>query len=700
MALYQKPYFWKQMPFVRLIIPFIAGILIQAHLDIHLSYLLFTAGLISAVLRAFTFFPVAIKYKTRALAGLGINVLIACIAALIVYNKDIKHAKDWIGNIKQDSISILATVQEPLIEKAKTYKAEAAVEAVQINGVWKPFKGKIIAYFSKDTNAIKLNYGSQVLFTKTLQEIKNAGNPGAFDYKQYNAYQDIYHQVFLKANEYAIPDTKNENRFTKWLLAVRSWVINKLQQYIEGDKEAGVAEALLIGYRNDLDKDLVQAYSNTGVVHIIAISGLHLGMIYFVLMRFMNLFKNRNWSRWATPILILSVLWIFTFLAGAAPSILRSAVMFSFIVIGQTINRKSSIYNTLAASAFVMLCINPNYLFDIGFQLSYAAVVSLAAFAKPIHNWFYTKNKSLDFLWSLASVTLAAQVLTVPIIFYSFHQFPTLFLITNIFIVPLSTIILFAEILLLAISFIPVAASYAGIATGWLLHIMNSFIENINSLPIAVYGGIQISISETILLYAAIIALSLWLLNKNKALLFAGLAAVFVFIIMNAFENFYLRQQQKIIVYNISKMPAIDFISGYDYAFVGDTALLQEGYLQNYNLKPSRTLYKIKEKNNLENLYIGYPFIQFLDKKILLVDKPFKFTGPDKIALDLIVISRNPRLYIQDLANTFDCKQFVFDASNSSWKISQWKKDCDSLHLRHHSTAEQGAFIMDIKATD
>jgi competence protein ComEC len=157
-----------------------------------------------------------------------------------------------------------------------------------------------------------------------------------------------------------------------------------------------------------------------------------------------------------------------------------------------------------------------------------------------------------------------------------------------------------------------------------------------------------------------------------------------------------LNRQQKIIIYNIPQHNAIDFISGKKYAFVCDSALLRDEYLKNFNLKPSRTLHRIKPENNLADLYISHPFIQFAGKKILIIDKPFKFESPSKIRLDLIIVSHNPRLYISELAKVFDCKKFVFDASNSTWKINQWKKDCDSLHLRHHSTPDKGAFEMNL----
>lgn len=689
-----QPYFWKQMPFIRLILPFIAGILLEYNFTFQPVALAVIAIIPVTAILIFSKLSLSAKYFYRFISGIAINLLFAIAGAFIVYNKDITHRKDWVGNYNTDSIAVLATVREPLVEKAKSYKAEASVEAININGEWKNVKGKALIYFSKDSSLPNLKYGSQVLFYKPLQLIKNSGNPGGFDYKRYNAFQDIYHEVFLKTSDYAVAKTINKNALQSWLFAVRLTVIKNLQKYIKGDREAGVAEALLIGYRDDLDKDLVQAYSNTGVVHIIAISGLHLGMMYMAMVWLLQPFRKTKWIRWVKPVIILSVLWIFTLLAGAVPSILRSAVMFSFIILGQTIDRKSSIYNTLAASAFVMLCVNPFYLWDVGFQLSYAAVVSIIMFAKLVYNWFYSKNKFIDFFWKLTSVTIAAQILTIPIIFYSFHQFPNLFLITNSVIVPLSSVILFAELILLLTSFITPLASFIGFITSGMLAFMNDFIEKASSFSFAVYDGIQNSLAETILLYIFIACISYWLMNKTKPVLFAGLTAMFIFISIDSFKNFGLKQQQKVIVYNVSQHNAIDFVSGHQFAFVGDTALYNDGYLKNYNLKPSRTLFGVKAANNLSDLYVSFPFAQFYGKKILLIDQSFHFSSSDKIPLDLIVISKNARVQIAELASVFNCKQYVFDGSNSVYKVRQWKKDCDSLHLQSYSTADNGAFMV------
>jgi competence protein ComEC len=680
------------MPFVRLIIPLIAGIILQWYLQFSLSSLIVFVVAVSLPLLAFSFLPLSLKYSLQWLQGVTITLFIAAIGCLLTYNKDISHHKDWLGKLYHDSIPVLATLQEPLVEKAKSYKAEATVEAIQSEGQWQKATGKILVYFNKDSIPPPLKYGSQVLFLKPLQLIKNSGNPGSFDYKRYNAFQHIYHQVFLKKDEYTITTATNINPLKQWLINTRFSVINTLREYIITDREVGVAEALLIGYRDDLDKDLVQAYSNTGVVHIIAISGLHLGMIYGVLRWTFSFFKRKKLTRWVKPVVILAVLWIFTFIAGGVPSILRSAVMFTFIVLAETISRKSSIYNTLAASAFVMLCYNPFFLWDVGFQLSYAAVLSIIIFFKPFHSWFYIRNKSLNWFWELTAVTLAAQVLTTPIIFYHFHQFPLLFLITNFVVVPLSSFILFAELALLVASPLPVIANVISYVTTGLLRFMNNFIERLNQLPFAVYNGIQNTIFQTILLYIIIIFCCYWLLQKSKPALFTALLAGLLFISVESFQNIQREKQAKLIVYNVPKLQGVDFFEGKKYIFHGDTALMANGFLKSFHIQPCRTLHKVTPAEHLNELITGLPFMQFHDKKILLLDQNFSFESTQKIPVDLIIISKNPRVNISQLASVFNCPQYVFDGSNSFWRINKWKQDCDSLHLPHYSTPDKGAF--------
>jgi competence protein ComEC len=314
---------------------------------------------------------------------------------------------------------------------------------------------------------------------------------------------------------------------------------------------------------------------------------------------------------------------------------------------------------------------------------------------QPIYNLFYVRNKILDFIWKLNAVTIAAQILTVPLSMYHFHQFPNYFLLTNFVAVPLSSIIVLGEILLCAVSFIPFIAIIAGKILTWLIWLMNSYIERIESLPFSLWDGLQISLLQTILLIVAVAGFSFWLMEKIKTGFKVGLIALFGFVLLRSFSFIQTGQQQKIIIYNVPQRQAIDIIDGRKYFFVGDSDLLADDFVRNFHLKPSRILNRIEPSPQLDDLWQQDEFFIYHSKKIMLLDKSVSFaTAPNKPDIDLLVLSKNPNVYMKNLANNFNIKQVVFDGSTPIWKINYWKKDCDSLHIPYHDVNEKGAFVM------
>ena len=692
---YASPNLLKKYPFIRLLPALIAGILLQWYLHFSITLLLVITAVVLLFTGCFSFLTLAQKFIAQWLQGALILLLFILLGAIITYTKDIRHQNNWFGNYYAPGDSIIITLEEPLLEKANSYKALASVNSISKNNEWKNTQGKILVYFKKDSMP-PLTYGAVILLHKPLQQITNSGNPGTFDYNRYCLFQDITSQVFLKEEEYFILEDNNTNWLQQKIYYVRDAAIATLKEYIPGEKEQGVAEALLIGYRNDLDKDLVQAYSNTGVVHIIAISGLHLGMIYGLLLGIFSLFKKHRLTNWIKPLVILFVLWAFTLVAGAAPSIMRSAVMFTFIVIGTSLNRRTNMYNTLAASAFCMLLYNPFMLWDVGFLLSYAAVISIVMFMQPVYNWFYFKNKIKDKIWALTSVTIAAQAFTIPIVVFYFQQFPNFFLITTFIAVPLSCLILYGEILLLCVSFITGLAKLIGVLLGFLVKLMNMFIEYMNELPFAVWNNLQLSILQTWLLYACIITVLVWLMKKSSKAFVVSIAFFAAFIISTCVDIIQRNQQQKLIVYNVPKQKAVDIIQGGSYTFKGDRILLEDSFLRNFHLKPARILFRTSPALPLFSELNAENFIEVNGTTILFLDSALNSENlQKKIAVDIIIISNNPKLYINQLQDVFEFKQLVFDSSNPLWKTELWKKDCENLHLRFHSVAQQGAFVMD-----
>jgi competence protein ComEC len=689
-----KAYLWHYAPFLRLLIPLAAGIILEWYFPLPLSILLITTSLIAAVIGIYFLLPDKRKFQLSIFNGLFINSLLFVLGACLVWKNDIRHEEAWIGQYSQNDYLIVRLL-EPLVEKQNSYKALADVQFVSTKQKLQKATGKLIIYFKKDSSLTALDYGSQIIFNKLLQEIKNSGNPGSFDYKQYCLQQGISHQVYLTETEFELLPQEKKTFIADFLFRTRKTVVNILRTFIPGEKEQGLAEALLIGYKDDLDKNLVQSYSNTGVVHIIAISGLHLGLIYWLLVILTRPIRRKKNLTWLRFLIIIFSLWMFSLLAGGGPSVLRSAVMFTCIAFGEVLNKKSSIYNTLALSAFILLCINPFWLWDVGFQLSYTAVLSIVIFFRPIYNWFYFENKAVDSLWKLNALTLAAQILTLPISIYHFHQFPVLFLFANLLAVPLSSLVVIGEIILIAISFIDPIARLAG----WLLHktilFMNGYVERLNNVSFAVWNNLSISIMQTILLLAFISFTGYWLMEKQAKAIWFAFICLACFIALRSASFIQVNQQKELIVYNVPKHRAIDIIDGRNYIFLGDDELQKDDFIRNFHLQPSRVLHRI---NPIDTSIHNLKSFEFANRKIILIDSDVSFNATvEKFSADMIVLSKNPRLYISNLNKEFAIKQLVVDGSVPAWKAKLWKKDCDSLNIPYHDVSEKGAFVMKVQ---
>ena len=690
---------WKAAPFIRLLFPLIVGIILQRYLQLSIPVIL--VALVSFLLSYSMagILPLAVRFKMHYLQGVLLFLLIAGFGCFISWHKDNRNQEAWYGNRYTQGDHIIVKIEEPPVERAKTFRTVGTVESVLHGNTVIPCIGKLMLYFSKDSNLIPLHYGDRIMISKTPEPIKNSGNPGAFDYVQYAAFQGYFHQLFLREPDWVKLDSSSINALGNFILSSRQSIVQTLKNHLPAKtEETGLAEALLIGYTNDLDKDLVQAYTHAGVVHIIAISGMHLALIYMMLEWLFARIPGIKKVSIVRLITVLVCLWLFSLITGAAASVLRAAVMFSFISVGRHIGRNSTTFNSLASSAFVLLCYNPYYLWDVGFQLSYLAVAGILIFQRPLYQSIRLKRKPLDEIWKLVSVSLAAELLTLPICLYYFHQFPLLFLPANVIAVPLSGIILYAEIALLALSALPYIASFVGLITDRLLWLMNKAIIWIDQFSFSVWDNIPATLLSTGLLYAIILTFSASLLNKSKRWFFWGLGFMLSFVINNAAYNWRVTQQKKLIVYNINHHQAMDLVSGGKYLFRGDSVLKKDQPLSNTQLKPCRIALGLnKELLSMGTVFQTGSFIQFMNTRIFLANEPLMFDRvPEKISMDLIIVSGNPGLTISQLASVFNAGLFVFDASNSLWKIGKWKAECSMLHLPCYSVPENGAFIKDL----
>lgn len=687
-------FFKKQTPFIRLAAALIAGILFQYlyphQVIIDISVLFILILLLLTLSRQ----TVQQKFKYRFLSGKGLYVLTACLGSIVMRYQNITHHPGWVGHYNTDSsLLLLLTIREVPVERKKTYKALATVDAVTKNGKWLPARGKVWVYFRKtgyflQTSGLHSISGKQVLVRKVLQPIVPIRNPGGFDYAAYCARQNIYHSIYLAPHDYRIIDTHHHNNT---LARVQQYILTVFRSYIPTKPSAAIAEALVIGYKYDLDEDLLDAYRNTGVIHVIAISGMHLGLIYGMLIWLTSFFQKRKVLRWLRLSCILFAIWGFTLLAGAGPSILRAAVIASCLLVGNCVNRKTNNYNTLAASAFILLCYDPFYLWDLGFQLSFAAVLSIMLFAQPLYKSWYCSFRPLRWIWQLCSVTLSAQILTTPIILYHFHQFPNLFLISNLVIVPLSSFILYACLLLLAVSPLPILASITGKAVDWLLYGMNEWILLLDKSNIAVTPHIQLTFVQMITCYAIIICITAWYSLKRTGWLIGSLAATVIFLTIYVNRQFHIRKDRHLIIYQVPGHALTEVSSGGKYLSLVPDSLPASTEKMVSN---SRTLFGAFWRDSIRNT-TNHPFLLLENIKVVFIhQQPSAPVSNQRLTANLIVIQGNPTLSLHSLSQYFDCRLYVFDSNNSLWKIRKWKKEADSLHLRHHSIPDQGAFVM------
>lgn len=678
--------FWKQAPFIRLLPCFTIGILLQSWIEVSVVFISIVIVLLLAYHVQIRFQSISKQFKYLFPTGISIYLLVICLGCFVYWCNNITHHHNWIGNYQTKDKGLLIRLLNTPIERKKSYKTTAAILQMRDNNKWISLKGKILVYFDKQNHSLKQG---DVLFVKQqLQSIATQVNPGGFDYAAYLNRQQIYHQVYIGAAQYQ----KISQEKPSMVHQTKSYVLSVIRKYIRDKQQQAIAEALLVGYTFDIDDALSEAYSRTGVIHIIAISGMHLGLLYAVLVLLTGNLKKTRGLRWLRPILILSCIWFFTILVGAGASVLRAAVIISFFIIGEWLERKANSFNSLCGSMFLLLCFNPNYLWDIGFQLSYTAVAGIMIFNKATSKWYYMPYKPLQYCWQLLTVTISAQILTLPVVLFHFHQFPNFFLLTNLLIVPLSGIVLYTCFVLVLVSPINFLAALIGQVLNMVLGWMNNFISFAASLPFAVTEKIQVSLFQVACYFLAILTLSIWVSRRKKYHLLITIAIICAGMIDETGRRIELRRLNKLVIYHSPGKPISEVFSGGKYISFGDSSSLQ---LTQKIRTPTQTLFGGLHQKMLINP-AEKPIIKVNNLTIVWYNnKVAPLPNTNKYNIDIMVVQSNPDISIRLLHKRYKAKIYVLDINNPLWKIRKWKKEADSLHLRHHSVPEQGAFVMD-----
>lgn len=534
-------YILNSYPSFRVLVPLIAGILLQKicngyFITLCCTPLLWVATTLVVIL------CLCYRFNLHIMFGIGVNLLI-CTAGftLSLYKTQISEFKWPVSdNGKAVQAKYMACVTDYPVPKKKSNMVQVRIlhNTTQKCGV--------LLYFSvNDSTVLQLEPADTICFTAAVQEPQQF--TPKFDYKAFLSRQGIYGTAYIPQGKWQLCGRHTNRTEAEYLFKeVRHALASDYDTWGIKDKELAVLKALTLADKTALDQTVKDTYSHSGASHVLAVSGLHVGILYFLLSLLIPIVRRPKWLSWIREFIILLLLWCYACMIGLPFSITRSLIMFTFLSVTRILERDSNSINTLCFAALVILLANPQALFDSGLQLSFAAVFSILYFQPKIAILWTPKNVIVKYFYDIITVSIAAQIGTAPFIAYYFGGISILFLLTNIVVIPLVYLSLMAVMVTWIFKSIPwillcgtVADATAHIA-GWLLHIVNSTLEWISGIE---WNYVEIGInrfSTVIMLYCMLFGICVWLWNKKiKALIFSMSALTILLIITLPFwHNF------------------------------------------------------------------------------------------------------------------------------------------------------------------
>lgn len=686
--------------FVRILFPFILGICIFYFFPA-LAYIQWLTITLSASLICLLFLNTTYKrfniYRYKGAVGFLIYMLFFNLGSLfcLLNNESLNHnyfaktrcdyLKVWVNNETQQNGNILRF-------KANVIAGYRKDKQISLSG-------QILLTVKLDSvKSIKLKYGDELMISVKYTEVEPPYNPAEFDFKAWLASQNIYHQAFTDQDH--IITTKNNvgNAIIKMALNIRKKQVAKYRRLIKSDEAFAVASTLILGYRADLSKETLSAYSKTGTIHALSVSGAHVAIIYVVL-DFMFFFLNKNRAlRMVKLLLICTLIWGYALLTGLSPSVVRSAIMISILITAKVLAKKTNSYNVLAFSAFCQLVYNPFLIWDVGFQLSYLAVFGLIYLQPKIYRLFYVEHNWIDKLWSFTSMSLAAQIVTFPLSIYYFHQFPLYFLFANLFITMPLILMMY-----LGIGVLIPAFGFLAPVFEWIINFTNDVLNWIAILPYASFSSIWVNKPEFILLSFSLGMFIYALTKLNKALLFSSLFLFVCYQLLILRDELKVFHQRKIIFFSLRRNYAAAFINGKEAVLVSDLTTGDKNYT--FSVEPALSqlqvdkirLMSLKKDTVLGHFASKNSQIVFFQYKILLADENLnnkEING--KATFSSIWLSGNTKFNLAKIHPDVKYETVIIDATNKDYQIQILKKEIENNNMDVHILKKNKAYLVQL----
>ena len=662
-----------KFPIVPLLFGFSIGILIQYYFSLPLFYILF--GLFLNVICFCIGYFLNTKKKLNSLFFESFVVLLCLnLGALSSYFNIQIHSKTHISNFISEKNIVQGVVSEKL--KSSTYYNKFILKAAHING--QKCIGKILLYVPKKHKK-EIEVGNKIKLFETPKLLQNALNPNQFDYSKYLKNQNVFHQIKIKETNTISVST--DTNFYYYINLIKSKLLKSYDVKSFKKDNYNLLMALLFGEKTELSKEISTNYTQAGIIHILAISGLHIALIYGIVLWLTKPLLRFKKGKLYIFLLSLSVLWFYAILAGFSASIVRAAVMFSVVAFAKMINRQSNIYNSLAVSALLLLLYNPNYLFDVGFQLSFAAVLSIVIFQPLVRKYSYSKNLIILKTKELLLISLVAQIGVLPLILYYFGQFPLLFLLANLIAIPLSSLILILGLALIPFNILlPKVAVYLSILINFLIDIMNNFTAWIVKFDVFIIKNIAFHEVLVLLLYLLIGTIVYFVYFPKRKNFKPILVSIIIFQLGYFLLNSNEKNNNEFVVFNSMKHTLFVETKNNESVFYTDDFANSKSSIEVY------TRGKFVKKYRIEPIKNVYSF----QKKILCIDSIGIYSTKQKP--EIVVLTQSPKINLKRLISTIKPQQIIADGSNFKSYIKLWKATCEQEKIPFHATAEKGFY--------
>lgn len=687
---------WRATPFVRLVLPLAMGIGLAANAAIHLPLSTLPLLLVCLLLLHLR--------KPLPQQQWWFGSLLFCFLTsfgYLLYQHQVAHFYPQALHDKQGQ-ELTAAGKILTIEGGEKYRRIGLQLQSQLSttgNISTPLGGRILLYLP-DSSAL-FEVGDLLVFDGRIQSIPGPKNPKAFDFSAYMQSQGYYVQLFVKGGQWEHIPQRRAAWLQRSTSKLKEHCLSILQKHLTTPASYAIGAALITGHRQALSPAVRDSYAKTGAMHVLAVSGLHVGLIYVGLQYILGFFGgwHGRW-KWLRVGCLLAGIWSFVYFTGATASVVRAGCMFSFIIVGQSLRRFTNIYNTIAASAFCMLIFHPHLLLNIGFQLSYLALLGIVFFQPFIYRAIYLPNKFVDYCWKLSSVALAAQLTTLPISLFYFHQFPVYFLLSGLVVVPAAMVILGLGLGLFVLDAVPLVGAVVGQLLDLTIKGMNTVIFFLEGLPYSSLQNIWPSLGLLICLFLGVMLLAGYLMQPNIKWSYALASLLILISAQISWQSWQRFHQREIVIYQVKGQTVIDCISGRRCLRILDRAA--EVASRNWaiaNYESYRGIRQVQEVH-WQDAAVGQEwfyqngFLQFQDFRLALLDKLPAMPADAPLSFHLVLLHNSPAFTLSELKGHIQSDRIVWDHSNNYWLGQEWSAACKANDIDGYDVREDGALVI------